>query len=524
MRITKTFVRLICIFLIGSILNSCAKYAYFEVPKSPPPQFQGRILKLNYPEKPLETFYFSDLSIANEQISGTLIKSEVQVDPRSKYIYNVYLNPGTALPDSLPAQFQLPLAQISRMEVYDLDLGRTILASTLVFAGVSTVLAAIVFLIVLLTKESCPFIYAYNGSEFEFTGEIYSGAIFPNLERDDFLPLPNLQAREGQYQLKMDNLAEEIQYTNLAELQVVDHPKGTELFVDRQGTYFSVQEAVEPLSALSGSGDDALQLVSAKDEFSYKGDDTQDPKQSMDALHLKFDEPKDKANAKLILKARNSIWLDYTLGQFLDLFGKRYDRWYARQAKPDKSLDKDWALKQGIPLSVYVKQAGEWRYLDHFPVVGPMADREMVLPLDLSDVQDSVIELKLQCGAKFWEIDYVALDASAFQPVFCQKVPLQKAETAEGKDVTKLLTNTDRKYFVQPKVGDSAVLSYAVPKPKEGYERSVFLHSRGHYKVIRKAKGEPDIAALELFRQAGHFAEFSRRNYLDFTAKYVQKR
>jgi len=524
MRIAKTFVRLICLFLIGCVLNSCAKYAYFEVPKNPPPDFQGRVLRLNYPEKPFENYYFNDLSFANEQISGTLVRSAVTADPKSRYIYNVFLSPGTVIPDSLPAQYQLPLSQISRMEVYDLDLGRTIIASTLLFAGVGIVLSAILFVIVMLTKESCPFVYAYNGSEFEFTGEIYSGAIFPNLERDDFLPLPNLQAKDGQYQLKMDNLAEEIQYTNLAELQVVDHPKGTDLMVDRQGMFRTVKEPVLPLAALNGSGEDALPLVIVKDELSYKGDDTNDPKQSMDALHLKFAAPKDKSNARLILKARNSIWLDYILGQFLDLFGNRYDRWYARQSKPDKSLDKDWALNQGIPLSVYVKQAGEWKYLDHFPVVGPMADREMVLPLDLSSIKDSVIELKLQCGAKFWEIDYVALDASTPQPVYCQKLPLQKAETAEGKDVTRLLTKTDKEYFVQPKVGDSAVLSYVVPQARDGYERTIFLHSRGHYKVIRKAKSEPDIAALEQFRQAGHFAKFSRRNYLEFMAKYAQKR
>jgi len=47
------------------------------------------------------------------------------------------------------------------------------------------------------------------------------------------------------------------------------------------------------------------------------------------------------------------------------------------------------------------------------------------------------------------------------------------------------------------------------------------LHSRGHYKVIRRAKGEPDIARLEQFRQPGAFAAFSRENYLKLRAKYA---
>jgi len=54
-------------------------------------------------------------------------------------------------------------------------------------------------------------------------------------------------------------------------------------------------------------------------------------------------------------------------------------------------------------------------------------------------------------------------------------------------------------------------------------DRPVFLHSSEHYKVIRKAKGDPDIASIQEIRQPSKFAEFSRKNYLNIIARYAKQ-
>ena len=371
MRLNLFMLRVISLFLVGAMLFSCARYSYFELPKKPQPTFEGRTLKLVYPEKPKEIFVFSNLKLNEQEISGTLIKLNTPLDMRNTNIITAYLRPGLVVPDSIITDFHLKLADINKMEVYDLNLGKSIIATTFYVAGLTFVASAFLFVVIMLTKESCPFIFCHNGEEFEFTGEIYSGAIFPNLERDDYLPLTCIQPKDGYYQLRMDNLAEEIQYTNLAELEVVDHPLGSSLYVDRKGNYHTVRQPVAPLMAQSGTNEDVLKLITAKDELKYCGDDFADESKPNDALDLLFAVPHGANNAKLVLKARNSIWLDKTLGQFLDMFGSRYDRWYARQSKPDTSLDPDWALKQGIPLSVYIKKDGAWTLFNDEKVTVP---------------------------------------------------------------------------------------------------------------------------------------------------------
>jgi hypothetical protein len=56
--------------------------------------------------------------------------------------------------------------------------------------------------------------------------KLYGGAIFAPLERDDFMPLPNMVPTEEEYRLRITNELKERQYTNLAELWVVQHPAG----------------------------------------------------------------------------------------------------------------------------------------------------------------------------------------------------------------------------------------------------------------------------------------------------------
>ena len=81
--------------------------------------------------------------------------------------------------------------------------------------------------IALATKQSCPFIYSWNGSEYVFDAEPYGGAVTRGLERDDYSELENLRAENGLYRLMVTNEVPETQYTNLMELQVVDHPAAT---------------------------------------------------------------------------------------------------------------------------------------------------------------------------------------------------------------------------------------------------------------------------------------------------------
>jgi hypothetical protein len=406
----------------------------------------------------------------------------------------------------------IPFTAIDQIEVYDVDVDKTIVYSTLGVAGALGVLV----ILILLTKSSCPFIYAYNGESYEFVGEIYSGAIHPPLERHDYLPLPVLQPIENEYRIKITNEIKEIQHTNLTELLVFDHPENAEILVDKYGNVHTIFDPQLPeiSKALDGSNIDSL--LSSKDSLVYMSGIPDNENQDMDAVILTFDRPVDRDTGKLVIKGKNSFWLDYIHGQFSELFGDRFETWKEEQKEksPEKMIE--WSLDQGIPLSVYLETDEGWEFVDYYNVVGPLASKDDVLEIDLTSAKNDKVNIKLEFGFLFWEIDYAAMDFTPNLTTSNYTVPVTSAMDQNSIDVSYELQYDDEKYYHQPHIGDQALLTFDVPEQIEGTKRSVVLHSKGYYEILKDAKGEPDLAYLNSFRKPGAFSKFSKERFMQF--------
>ncbi|MBN2828892.1 MAG: hypothetical protein JXR56_01075 [Candidatus Cloacimonetes bacterium] len=521
MRFTKKLLRMISILLIALQLMSCIQYRTVKVDKHEKRSFEGHILHIVYPYYNESNYYMTDATLKDDSLSGRMSKiTNYKPYNQKDFLVDIHMKNTEVKPDSLPRIVDLPLSSIEKIEIYKYDPGMSLVTTVLVSGlTVAAVLFAIM-LIILATKESCPFVYTFDGENYNLTGEIYSGAILPSLERDDYLPLPDLKPINNQYQLKMDNQMQEIQSTNLAKLLVIDHPKDSKVLVDKYGVCHTYQNLQQPISASSKLQDDILSLVSESDDLMFPGDADAGEDKTKDEMYFSFNRPEGVDNAKLVIRAKNSFWLDYTMGQFFSLFGDKYSRWFAKQKDSDKAIQPNWALEQGIPMSVYLKQNNEWKFVDYYHVVGPMAEKEMIMPIDLSGINSNEIELKLECGFMFWETDFIGMDFTPDQKVFMEEVALTSAIDHNGEDVARLLNTSDDEYFVMPEIGNQAIMTYAVPQQREGYNRSAFLHSRGHYEVIRNPSGKTDVSYLETFRKPGRLSVFSRERYLHMREQF----
>lgn len=360
-----------------------------------------------------------------------------------------------------------------------------------------------------ISGDSCPYVYVNQGDHFGFAGEIYSGAVYASLERNDYLYLPGLVEENGNYLLKISNELDEVQHTNLAELLVIDHPENSRVLFDKYGNCQTADNIMPPISATSLSGADILQVVGNKDSICYFGIDPGIEIPLTGGVNLTFDLPPDVNSCKLFINARNSIWLDHVFHEFHGMLGAYQDTWTKRQDKADPQNFINWALEQKIPLSVYVQNKGEWKFCDYFNLAGPMALKEDVLALDLRDVHERPLKIKLEAGTCFWEIDYVGMDYSTdFTPVITT-VSVEHAFTEDQVNVTELLNRVDSAYYVQPETDNVALLSFPVPAARD-VERTVILHSKGYYHINRESDGIPRVARLNKIRKPGQFSLYSR--------------
>ncbi len=401
-------------------------------------------------------------------------------------------------------KISFPLSSITKIEIYDPDHLATIASWVFGAIGITALVAVTLFIIVLLTKKSCPFIYVWDGKDYKFTGEIYSGAVHPPLERNDYLPLPDLKQKNGEYNLKITNEIHEIQHTNLTKLIAIDHPEGSTVLIDKYGVVQTSTNMEFPLSACNLNGKNILNLILNKDSLSYLGDEAIET----DGIIMNFKHPKTVSNCKLFIRAKNTFWLDYIFGKFYDLFGSSFNKWNNKQKTASESSLIKWSLDQNIPLSVYIEKNNKWEFVDYYNLSGPMAYKEDVLPIDLTGIDSDTIKIKLESGSYFWDIDYVGADFTKNLELKSLEVPLQNAVNNKGENITNLLKDDDSTYYIQPNVGDEAMLTFSAPKTKST-NRSVFLHSKGYYEILRNPSGIADRKYLVEFRKPGRFNKFS---------------
>lgn len=457
-------------------------------------------------------YELSGVTISDGTLTGIVTHPPV-TPPRGK-VMHIYVAPDSAISvrDNLA---NIPFSNIAKAEVYDIDAGRTILIG----AGTANATFWSVLLIALLTKDmSCPFVYSEDGSSVNFEGEAYSGATAVPIERDDYLRLGSIAPVNDRYNIRITNEVPEIQNTNLAELIVFDHPHNTEILVDKYGVAHSLSDTRQPVSAASAYGKSLLRELSAPDDQRYFSEIRSDDL-LFDTISLSFEKPDNRNRAKLVVSAKNTMWLDYMFGRLSDMFGNRYDEWVRIRNKRSREYLQQWSLDQGIPLAVYIETSSGLEFVDFYNVPGPAKDRKDILEIDLSGVTGDRVNIRLVSGVMFWDFDYVGMDFSDDVSAHGISVPVENAADETGREVSSLLLQDDDRYLVQPVINNEARLSFRVPPPVPGTTRTVFLHSKGHYQPLRDAGGKPDMDLLMSMRRSGMFIRFTKDHFLRYYAE-----
>ena len=414
--------------------------------------------------------------------------------------------------DSGSSQVTIPFSDITKLEVYETDTGKVLLS----VVGFTMAAIALVVIIVVATKSSCPFVYKKEGDVYSFSGELYPGAILPTLERDDYLPLPDFVSQNNEYELKITNELMEVQHTDLVQLIVANHSPDVEVLMDQRGNIHTVAKKESPNQVTINGYSGKVETIATKDNVSHLFDN--DIKSGdWNNIHLSFENKHFPNNAKLVLSAKNALWFDLLYGKFNEQFGTYFNQFQKKQHKVPAEKNIQWRNDQGIPLSVYVKSGNEWVLVDRINPVGPLAFRDLVIPINLENIKSNKIEVKLECGFMFWEVDYAAIDFSPDVTLDVKYVNPSSAIDENGHDVTQLLSKADKNYLTQPEIGNEVAVKYAVNPPRKGEKQTVFLKNRGYYEYIRDYKNKPNIAKLKSFKVKGALSAYSKEEYLKLT-------
>ena len=372
--------------------------------------------------------------------------------------------------------------------------------------------------------SSCPYLYVWNGSRFEFLTDFLGGGevgywsgpgLWNTPDPDEYVRIPPglLQPRDSRYELRVTNELEEALFLDHLQLVAVDHEEGVEVFpfeglgAPRAGQFppATIRGARPPVAAADERGRDVLDRLTTLDRRYVDGFRTLDIRGYAEPHDLRLDIGPGEPTIVLLATG----WTSYAF-----------------------SSDNVAAHQQGLKLEPPVLEvrstSGEWRAVAS---IGIPVGRPQTIVVDLTaKIRPGERELRIRTNMRiYW--DQILVDRSGgglrttitrLDPVeatlrwrgFSLEVnpnPLQPSRfdydrvtrlspwktmvgryTREG-DVRELLTRVDD-MFVISQPGDEVALVFdaaSLPPLAPGRRRTFMLAADGFSKEMDIASASP---------------------------------
>lgn len=423
---------------------------------------------------------------------------------------------GTVTPHRKPTRSffgTVPLARVERIEVSEFSTVKTVLF----VAGV----AATVGIVAAIsgsgsddappppppsstrepTRFSCPFIFTFDGDDFQCESETFAGSVHRGLERTALDPLAHLRPVDGRYRVLLVNAREETEYVDELSLLLVDHPSSVRVVPDGRGGLYTIGSPVTPLTAADGTAKDVLSLVSERDGLMWQSDlasrDFTGDDQYRDGIILEFPRPAGQQRMKLAVTGKNTRLGYFALRRIFELKGSDRMEWYEKlESDPGEAARfARWLGREGM-LHVSVWQDDGWVRQAVLPDVGPGVLKEQVALLDLARVTGATVKVKVETATDLWRIDRVSADYSADIPLTVRRLQPLAAVDERAGDVTSLLESRDGTYYVTTG-GMFADVTFEAPPVAPGLVRTVLGATTGFYHQWHTAAAAPEPGASE---------------------------
>jgi len=333
--------------------------------------------------------------------------------------------------------------------------------SCLASFGVLIGVLAVIVLIALATKESCPFVYSFDGEKYVFDAEPLGGATTRGLQRSELSKLNYLKEVDDKYKVMVKNEVEETQYLDEMSLYIADHPTGYEVISDLDGNFHTIKNPKKPILAEDENGLDLTKFISKQDNIFWQTKLPTENYQSRNNLRHKltfvFPKPSNEKSAKLIINAGTSLWGSNMIREMLMLYGDNVDTWYE---KIDNSEIEKQQMMQFIEreelylLKLLVKEGENWAEQGLISGGGPFISETRVYNIDLNSVKGDSLVIQLNPPYSFWTLDYIAMEYESLPEPLVKEIPLSKAIDHDENDILQILLSTDDNYHIMPKVGD----------------------------------------------------------------------
>ncbi|OGZ18789.1 MAG: hypothetical protein A2175_00710 [Candidatus Nealsonbacteria bacterium RBG_13_42_11] len=329
---------------------------------------------------------------------------------------------------------------------------------------------------------SCPFVYSFDGGEYQFEHESYPMAVIKFLETTSYDRLKYLKQTGNNYFLQINEELDEISLTEGFKFYVIDHPDDNSFVMpDVDGKFHTIKEEISPVSCKNKNNSDCLKLVSKPDDNPWISSPSQNESDLRDYIELKFQKP-DVKEAKLFLNVKSQQLLTDWGVYIMEKLGENYlEKWGSTiSSLPLFNEFLRERFEEGLVLNIEVWDGNNWVKQDSLRVGTELWD-DFVVFLDIQDIQSDELKIRLEAIAGLYQVDYIAIDYSADEPMEIKELK-PAMSLLNDKEIVNL--EMDDGKYVKLEKGDKIDITYNAIPEKDGWQRDYTVAIKGYYDRI----------------------------------------
>jgi len=400
------------------------------------------------------------------------------------------------------------------------DVAGSILANV----GVVVLIVGVVGLIIAAAKQSCPFIYSFDGDKYVFDAEPLGGATTKGLERTEYSKMDYLKRVENSYKILVRNEVEETQFIDELSLLAIKHDEDKEVIPDLNGNFYQIKNPVTPVSAEDEKGLNLKKAVSVDDNLYWQTklpvDSNSISQNYRHELTFTFPKPNNKTSAKLIANIGTSLWGSRMIREMLQLYGNYIDNYYEKideQGSEYKQMMNFIETEELYKLKYYTKNGDDWKFQGFINGSGPLVSEARVYDLDLSNIKGDSVTIKINPPFGFWTVDYLAIQYDEFTTPQIETIILETAINQEGIDLKELIKAKDNNYCTMPKVGDYFEATYREAENNTDSKTTYYLKSSGYYEIhLDKSLPFQFITLNKFVLDPGFIVKYANERYREW--------
>jgi parallel beta-helix repeat protein len=367
---------------------------------------------------------------------------------------------------------------------------------------------------------TCPFVYAYNGTDYTFEHEAFPQSLISSLERTSYDKLWSLEEFNETYKIRIAEEISEISFIRNVSLYVIDRPNNTMIFPEwNTGDIYSLFDEANLKGCEDRDGNDCSKFIKEEDNIVYRQEPYVEIRDDYeDWLEFEYEKPEKIENAWFHFTAIADKPLPnfYNEG-FISKVGN--NNWEKTQTLLNLPFFRNLfveKLKDEINIKVDVFDGEKWRVVDYFRI-GEFKEEDLLVKINLKSIGLNYTKLRIRNMRGGYMIDSANLYYGSSDDIKINEIRPSKFVYNEEEDISYKIGSD----IVEIPYGDYLDIDFkAVPK-MEGYERDYVIGVTGYYNPII----ENNVSSLQFVKNIKGIVELllSDNGVGDFVAKNTHK-